>query len=117
MAKGNGKAPAQEALIPGLEDEAPAQAVAQPEAVASRNVASEAVSSEEPVPDDVHAVAELTESEPAPAAPEASVLELANTTAGCWKVLENEERVELSDADWRRELAHLFRREAPAPRA
>lgn len=105
MAKGNGKAPAQEPLIPGLEDEPSAEPAEQ---------ATEAL------PEDVHAAAAAAEDGPAeeaPAEPEARVLELANTTAGCWKVVDGEERVELSDAEWRQELAHLFRKEAPAPRA
>jgi hypothetical protein len=32
-------------------------------------------------------------------------------------VVEGDGRVELSDAEWRKELAHLFRKEAPARHA
>ena len=107
MAKGNGKAPAQEPLIPGLEDEAPVEDAAQ-EADAR--------------PDDVHAAAEADaanaeQTEATPATLEVRVQELGNTTEGCWLVREGGERVELSDAEWRKELAHLFRKETPTPRA
>ncbi len=37
-----------------------------------------------------------------------SVTELANTQDGCWKVGGKGERVELTDAQWREELARLL---------
>jgi hypothetical protein len=53
-----------------------------------------------------------------PAAPEAEaaveteqdpVVQLINSAAGCFKVLESGERVALSDAQWRLELARHFK--------
>lgn len=102
MAKGNGKAPAQEALIPGLEDEAPTE---------------EAAQADDAPPEDVHAAAAAEPAEVAPARPEVRVLELVNATDGCWMVVEGGTRIELSDGEWRKELAHLFRKEAPARHA
>jgi hypothetical protein len=66
----------------------------------------------------VHAAtAEAEPAEQVPAKPEVRVLELVNSTEGCWMVVEGDGRVELSDAEWRKELAHLFRKEAPARHA
>ena len=53
---------------------------------------------------------------PAPAAEPAeeeksagdTVTELANTQQGCWKVDVNGRRIELTDAQWREELARLL---------
>jgi len=42
------------------------------------------------------------------------VTELANTTDGCWKVLADGSRVELTDSEWRKELTRLL---APPPAA
>ena len=36
------------------------------------------------------------------------VVELSNTAEGCWKILAGGERVEISAAEWRRELALQF---------
>ncbi len=37
-----------------------------------------------------------------------AIVELANTREGCWKVLASGKRVQLSDAEWREELADLL---------
>ncbi len=44
------------------------------------------------------------------ALPTIKVSELANTEEGCWKVMSDGERVELTDQEWRKELAHLLAR-------
>ena len=43
------------------------------------------------------------------------VIELANTSGGCWKVLADGRRVKLSDKEWRKELARLLAPAPPAP--
>ena len=43
------------------------------------------------------------------------VIELANTSDGCWKVLADGKRVKLSDTEWRKELARLLAPAPPAP--
>ena len=43
------------------------------------------------------------------------VMELGNTQDGCWKVLGDGERVEISDEEWRKELTRLLA--SPAPQA
>ena len=43
------------------------------------------------------------------------VIELANTSGGCWKVLAAGKRVTLSDIEWRKELARLLAPNSPAP--
>lgn len=40
--------------------------------------------------------------------PSEKVSELANTAEGCWKLLSGGERVDLSDQEWRQELARLL---------
>ncbi|MEE8394499.1 MAG: hypothetical protein V3S29_00475 [bacterium] len=53
--------------------------------------------------------------DPAPAPPaEPLVLELANTEDGCWKVLEGGQKVEITAAEWRKELARLFAKSGAA---
>lgn len=58
------------------------------------------------------------EASPDAAAPAAQpdppqVAELANTGEGCWKVVAGGEKVELTPAEWRRELARLFSKSQP----
>lgn len=48
------------------------------------------------------------EAEPAP--PEEVVVELVNNHQGCWKVLDDGERVELSEEEWRQALSRQFRK-------
>ncbi|MCZ6532936.1 MAG: hypothetical protein O7A08_08230 [SAR324 cluster bacterium] len=43
------------------------------------------------------------------------VIELANTSGGCWKVLADGRHVKLSDKEWRKELARLLAPAPPAP--
>ncbi len=45
---------------------------------------------------------------PAPQSGEEQVAELHNTKEGCWKVLEDGRRVNLSQSEWREELARIF---------
>ncbi len=67
-------------------------------------------------PEDTQTHQEPEESPPAqeaqpaedPPVPANSVTELVNTAGGCWKVLADGQRVELSDKDWRKELARLL---------
>ena len=43
------------------------------------------------------------------------VTELINTNEGCWKVLADGSRVELTDSEWRKELTRLLASPPPAP--
>lgn len=42
------------------------------------------------------------------------VTELANSRDGCWKVLADGTRVELTDSEWRKELTRLLASPPPA---
>ncbi len=44
--------------------------------------------------------------------PAITVRELVNTEDGCWKVMSDGERLELTDMEWRKELARLLARKA-----
>ncbi len=54
------------------------------------------------------------EGEEEPTAPASDrVVELGNTHQGCWKLLADGRRIELNEAEWPVELAHLFSRNSP----
>ena len=61
-------------------------------------------------PEETQTSLKLQESPPAEDPPVSAdaVAELGNTAEGCWKVLADGQRVELSDKDWRKELARLL---------
>ena len=55
-------------------------------------------------------------SDPEPATPAPDrVIRLINNREGCWKVLADGDRVELSEEEWRIELGRQFKRETPPP--
>ena len=89
-----------------LEEPEPTDASAQP---SQPQAAGAAAPSEAAETGAVDAGAPEIAAEPGPA-----VIELANGTDGCWKVLAGGERVTITDEEWHQELARLLKsRSAP----
>lgn len=119
----------QMSLIGGEAEEAEVEAAAEETAPASGGDSSEdasddsAVSAASDGPDDSEDTssedgedalaasvegAEQTEEEPAP--PPERITQLMNATDGCFKVVADGEKIELTDAEWQDALVEVFRR-------
>ncbi len=101
-----GAKPVREAADPGSKVAAKANLSAEPE----QPEEDAAVPEEAPTPE-----AATDFAKPVPAAPLNPVVELANTSKGCWKTVEDGTKSQLSDKEWRQELAHLLERPPALP--